>query len=42
MSMLKNGDPFPKLETPRVGGGAISLPGDLAGAYGVALIYRGA
>lgn len=39
---LQNGDAFPQLELPAVGGGAISLPGDLAGSFGVVLIYRGA
>jgi hypothetical protein len=41
MSRLRNGQPFPPLEVPAVGGGTISLPGDLAGSYGVVLIYRG-
>jgi peroxiredoxin len=41
MSRLRNGQPFPPLEGPAVGGGTISLPGDLAGSYGVVLIYRG-
>lgn len=41
MSRLLNGQPFPSLEVPAVGGGAISLPDDLAGSYGVVLIYRG-
>src|SRR5437016_5991498 len=41
MSRLRNGQPFPSLEVPAVGGGTISLPGDLAGSYGVVLIYRG-
>lgn len=38
---LKNGQIFPDLKIPAVGGGALSLPGDLAGSYGVILIYRG-
>jgi peroxiredoxin len=38
---LQNGQCFPKLEIPAVGGGALSLPGDLAESYGVILIYRG-
>ena len=42
MSMLQNGQVFPSLQIPAVGGGVISLPGDLAGAFGVVLIYRGA
>jgi len=41
MSRLNCGEPFPGLEVPAVGGGMISLPGDLAGSYGVVLIYRG-
>jgi peroxiredoxin len=41
MSRLRNGQPFPPLEVPAVGGGTISLPDDLAGSYGVVLIYRG-
>jgi peroxiredoxin len=41
MSRLCNGQPFPSLEVPAAGGGTISLPGDLAGSYGVVLIYRG-
>lgn len=42
MSALRNGEIFPFLSIAAVGGGAISLPGDLAGAFGVVLIYRGA
>ena len=41
MSRLCNGQLFPSLEVPAVGGGTISLPDDLAGSYGVILIYRG-
>ena len=41
MSQLHTGQPFPALEVPAVGGGTISLPDDLAGSYGVVLIYRG-
>ncbi len=41
MSLLVNGRSFPQLEIPAVGGGTISLPGDLAGSYGVVLFYRG-
>jgi peroxiredoxin len=40
--MLKNGQKFPELKLQAVGGGAIDLPGDLAGSFGVVLIYRGA
>jgi hypothetical protein len=32
MSRLRNGQPFPPLKVPAVGGGTISLPGDLAGS----------
>ena len=42
MAVLRNGDTFPSLSIVAVGGGTISLPGDLAGAFGVVLIYRGA
>ena len=42
MPLLNNGDTFPKLTIPAVGGGAIALPDALAGSWGVALIYRGA
>src|ERR1700692_226447 len=38
---LQNGQLFPELEIPAVGGGILSLPYDLAGYYGVVLIYRG-
>lgn len=41
MSLLVNGQDFPHLEIPALGGGTISLPDDLAGSYGVVLIYRG-
>lgn len=41
MPVLHNGDTFPTLTLDKVGGGAISLPGDLAGDFGVVLIYRG-
>ena len=42
MPLLNNGDAFPKLTIPAVGGGAITLPDAFAGAWGVVLIYRGA
>src|SRR5512143_1707986 len=42
MTRLKNGDLFPTLSLPAVGGGTLSLPGDLAGSFGAVLIYRGA
>lgn len=38
---LGNGDLFPLLQLSAVGGGTISLPGDLAGSYAVVLVYRG-
>ena len=41
MTALHNGDTFPTLSLAAVGGGRISLPDDLAGAYGVVLFYRG-
>ena len=41
MSRLHNGQLFPPLQVPAVGGGTISLPDDLAGSYGVVLLYRG-
>ena len=42
MSVLQNGDVFPSLTIAAVGGGIINLPQDLAGSYGVVLLYRGA
>lgn len=41
MSRLQNGQQFPSLSVPAVGGGTISLPDDLAGSYGIVLINRG-
>ncbi|BBZ46698.1 redoxin domain-containing protein [Mycobacterium parmense] len=41
MPRLDYGEPFPALSIPVVGGGMMALPGDLAGSYGVILIYRG-
>ena len=38
---LENGKIFPAIELPRLGGGTLNLPGELAGSYGVILIYRG-
>ena len=38
---LKNGQTFPELKIPAVGGAILSLPGDLVGSYAVILIYRG-
>ncbi|MBW4024710.1 MAG: redoxin domain-containing protein [Proteobacteria bacterium] len=42
MSFLQNGDPFPHLEVPALGGGTLSLSGFATGAFGVILAYRGA
>jgi peroxiredoxin len=42
MPLLHNGDVFPRLSIPKPGGGALNLPEDLAGSFGVVLIYRGA
>jgi peroxiredoxin len=42
MSRLHNGQPFPSLEMPAVGGAALRIPQSLRGSYGVVLIYRGA
>jgi len=39
---LKNGDRFPELSIRTVGGGEMTLPGDLEGGYSVILFYRGA
>ncbi len=39
--IIDSGNPFPSIEVDRVGGGKISLPGDLSGAWGVVLLYRG-
>jgi peroxiredoxin len=41
MSVLHNGEPFPRLTVSRVGGGELELPRDLAGSFGVILLYRG-
>jgi peroxiredoxin len=42
MALLQNHSTFPSLEVPRVGGGTLRLPEDLAGSFGVVLFYRGA
>ncbi len=42
MTRLQNGQTFPALNVPAVGGGTISIPQSLSGSYGVVLIYRGA
>jgi peroxiredoxin/GNAT superfamily N-acetyltransferase len=39
---LQNGDRFPDLSIPVVGGGTLVLPRDLEGSYSVILFYRGA
>jgi len=41
MTRLTNGQFFPHLEMAKVGGGLLILPDDLAGHFGVILIYRG-
>ena len=41
MSLIRNGERFPALEVPAVGGGQLTLPNDLAGHYGVVLVNRG-
>jgi peroxiredoxin len=38
---LNNGQTFPKLQLPAVGGSTLHLPEDLFGKYSVILIYRG-
>jgi peroxiredoxin len=42
MPLLNNGDAFPKLTVPAVGGGQIALPDVFAGAWGAVIVYRGA
>ncbi len=42
MTRLQNGQSFPALDVPAVGGGTIAIPQSLHGSYGVVLIYRGA
>jgi len=41
MPLLSPGDPFPQLALTTVDGTVVTLPEDLAGSYGVVLIYRG-
>jgi peroxiredoxin len=41
MSVLHNGDVIPNITLKTVGGDTIALPGDLAGSFGVVLLYRG-
>ncbi|WP_413619308.1 redoxin domain-containing protein [Gluconacetobacter sacchari] len=40
-NQLKNGDRFPTLAIPQVGGGTLDPARDFAGEYGVVLMYRG-
>jgi|SRR5271170_4584605 len=42
MTRLENGQSFPVLDVPAVGGGTLRIPQSLQGSYGVLLIYRGA
>jgi peroxiredoxin len=41
MTLLNEGDAFPTLTVPRLGGGELTLPAALSGRYGVVLFYRG-
>ena len=41
MTRLSNGHTFPSLQLPLVGGNSLAQPDDVAGGYGVVLIYRG-
>ena len=41
-TLLHPRDPFPALVVNLPGGRALHLPGDLAGRFGVVLLYRGA
>ena len=38
--ILDTGDPFPRIDIDKVGGGKIVLPDDLRGSWGVVLFYR--
>jgi peroxiredoxin len=40
-ALLRPGDQFPSLAVAKAGGGSISLPDDLAGHFGIVLLYRG-
>ena len=42
MRLLRNGESFPKLEIPAVGGGTLVLPDAVRGSFAVILVYRGA
>ena len=39
--ILDGGDAFPQMTFNKVGGGKLSLPGDLSGQWSVVLFYRG-
>lgn len=41
MSKLNPSDPFPEIALNLVGGGTLSLPGDLTSPMTVVLFYRG-
>lgn len=41
MPLLQNGQTFPSLELPAVGGGSVKIPDATAGSFGVVLVYRG-
>jgi peroxiredoxin len=41
MRRLQNGEVFPSLDIPAVGGGTVQIPRSLRESYGVVLIYRG-
>src|SRR5258708_19914427 len=41
MRRLQNGEVFPSLDIPAVGGGTVQIPGSLRECYGVVLSYRG-
>ena len=38
---LKNDQQFPTVVAPRLGGGQIKIPSDLAGSWSEVLFYRG-
>ncbi|MDV2495085.1 MAG: hypothetical protein V3R38_00425 [bacterium] len=38
---LENDQQFPTIVAPRVGGGEMTIPGDLGDSWGVVLFYRG-
>jgi peroxiredoxin len=40
-TLLRPGDQFPPLTVALAGGGTLRLPGDMAGHFGVILLYRG-